>query len=64
MVTERDPEEGLGPSDLMTRDENTPDWSKDSPEDDASGAPTGKEETTETDEELSEDQLTIQTDSS
>ena len=48
----------------MTRDEKSPDWSQNSAEGDASQAPTGKEETTESDEELSEDQLTIQTDSS
>lgn len=48
----------------MSRENDPPDWSQDSAEDDASDAPTGKEETTETDEELSEDQLTIQTDSS
>jgi hypothetical protein len=48
----------------MSRDGDSPDWSKDSPEDEATNAPTGKEGTTETDEELSDDQLTIQTDSS
>jgi hypothetical protein len=45
-------------------DKTSPDWSEDSPEDRATEAPTGKEATTETDEELSEDQLTVQTDSS
>lgn len=48
----------------MTSDKETPDWSQDSPEDRATNAPTGKEETTETDEELPDDQLTVQTDSS
>ena len=48
----------------MERDENGPDWSEGSPEDRATDAPTGKEGTTETDEELDADQLAVQTDSS
>jgi hypothetical protein len=45
-------------------EEKTPDWDVDDPEAKESTAPTGKESTTETDEELSEDQLSVQTDSS
>ena len=45
-------------------DNETPDWDKDDPEAESSNAPTGKEATTEADEELEEDQLTVQTDSS
>ena len=44
-------------------DEKTPDWDENDPEADSSTAPTAKESTTEADEELDEDQLTIQTDS-
>jgi hypothetical protein len=45
-------------------DGKTPDWDKDDPDASSSGAPTGKEATTEADEELEGDQLTLQTDSS
>ena len=48
----------------MTEREPGPDYSKDSPEDQATEAPTGKEETTDADEDLAEDQAAFQTDSS
>ena len=48
----------------MKENEKGPDYSKDSAEDEATDAPTGKEETTEADEDLAGDQAVIQTDSS
>jgi len=49
---------------MSERDEDSPDYSKDSPEDQATDAPTGKEAVTDEDEELDEDQTAFQTDSS
>jgi len=46
------------------REHEGPDYSKGSPEDKATDAPTGKEETTEADQDLAEDQAALQTDSS
>jgi hypothetical protein len=45
-------------------DPKGPDYEKDSPEDEATEAPSGKDATTEADEGLAEDQLTTQTDNS
>ena len=42
----------------------SPDYEKDSPEDEAHDAPTGKEALTDEDEDLPEDQTAFQTDSS
>jgi hypothetical protein len=48
----------------MDEREQGPDYSKGSAEDEATDAPTGKEETTDADEDLAEDQAAFQTDSS
>ncbi len=44
--------------------EDGPDYSKGAPEDKATDAPTGKEAVTDSDEDLTEDQTALQTDSS
>jgi hypothetical protein len=48
----------------MSDQEESPDYSKGSKEDEATDAPTGKEAVTGEDEELDEDQTAFQTDSS
>jgi hypothetical protein len=49
---------------MPEQEEKSPDYSKDSAEDRAEDAPSGKEAVTEEDEELAEDQTAFQTDSS
>lgn len=49
---------------MSERDQASPDYAKDSPEDEASDAPTGKVDITKADQELAEDQLPLQTDTS
>jgi hypothetical protein len=44
--------------------DGSPDYAKDSPEDEATDAPTGKEAVTDEDTNLDEDQTALQTDSS
>jgi hypothetical protein len=49
---------------MSDTDGSSPDYEKDSPEDQAHDAPTGKEAVTDEDEKLDEDQTAFQTDSS
>jgi hypothetical protein len=48
----------------MSDDEKSPEYSKDSAEEEATDAPSGKEAVTDEDENLDEDQTAFQTDSS
>lgn len=50
--------------DQETAEEESPDYATGSPEDEADGAPVGKEALTEADKDLPEDQTAFQTDSS